>query len=83
MSGRINILLLLLLGGGMAGPRICIFSQFFEAPLLRNPSLAGIFTGDCTGCRWCIATQWNSFTNAYKTASFNAEYKADRRGMIF
>jgi hypothetical protein len=22
------------------------FSQFFEAPLLRNPSLAGIFTGD-------------------------------------
>ena len=22
------------------------FSQFFQAPLLRNPSLAGIYTGD-------------------------------------
>ena len=22
------------------------FSQFFETPLLRNPALAGIFTGD-------------------------------------
>jgi hypothetical protein len=41
------------------------FSQFFEAPLLRNPSLAGIFTGDVllllikllrlmvnTNCQW-------------------------------
>jgi type IX secretion system PorP/SprF family membrane protein len=50
------------------------FSQFFEAPLLRNPSLAGIFTGDYR-IQGVYRDQWNSFTNAYKTASFNGEYK--------
>jgi type IX secretion system PorP/SprF family membrane protein len=50
------------------------FSQFFEAPLLRNPSLAGIFTGDIR-VQMVYRNQWNSFTNAYKTGSFNAEYK--------
>lgn len=51
------------------------FSQFFEAPLLRNPSLAGIFTGDIR-VQMVYRNQWNSFTNAYKSGSFNAEYKA-------
>ncbi|HET7001293.1 MAG TPA: PorP/SprF family type IX secretion system membrane protein [Puia sp.] len=50
------------------------FSQFFEAPLLRNPALAGIFTGDYR-IQGVYRDQWNSFTNAYKTGSFNAEYK--------
>jgi type IX secretion system PorP/SprF family membrane protein len=50
------------------------FSQFFEAPLLRNPSLAGIFTGDIR-VQAVYRNQWNSVTNAYKTGSFNAEYK--------
>ncbi len=50
------------------------FSQFFEAPLLRNPSLAGIFTGDIR-VQAVFRDQWNSVTNAYKTGSFNAEYK--------
>src|ERR1700704_1861697 len=50
------------------------FSQFFEAPLLRNPSLAGIFTGDIR-VQAVYRDQWNSVTNAYKTASLNAEYK--------
>lgn len=50
------------------------FSQFFEAPLLRNPSLAGIFTGDYRA-QAVYRDQWNSFTNAYRTGSFNAEYK--------
>jgi type IX secretion system PorP/SprF family membrane protein len=51
------------------------FSQFFEAPLLRNPSLAGIFTGDYR-IQGVYRDQWNSITNAYRTASFNGEYKA-------
>ncbi len=51
------------------------FSQFFEAPLLRNPSLAGIFTGDIRA-QLVYRDQWNSFTNAYRTGSFNIEYKA-------
>ena len=50
------------------------FSQFFEAPLLRNPALAGIFTGDYR-IQAVYRDQWNSFTNAYKTVSLNGEYK--------
>lgn len=50
------------------------FSQFYETPLLRNPSLAGIFTGDYR-VQTVFRDQWNSFTNAYKTGSLNAEYK--------
>ncbi len=51
------------------------FSQFFEAPLLRNPSLAGIYTGDMR-VQAIYRDQWNSVTSAYKTGSLNAEYKA-------
>ena len=50
------------------------FSQFFEAPLLRNPSLAGIYTGDIR-VQAVYRDQWNSVTSAYKTTSLNAEYK--------
>src|SRR3954463_13036152 len=50
------------------------FSQFFEAPLLRNPSLAGIFTGDVR-VQFVYRDQWNSVTNAYRSGSVNAEYK--------
>ena len=50
------------------------FSQFFQAPLLRNPSLAGIYTGDIR-VQTVYRDQWNSVTNAYKTASLDGEYK--------
>jgi len=50
------------------------FSQFFEAPLLRNPSLAGIFTGDYR-LQGVYRDQWNTFTDGYRTGSFNGEYK--------
>jgi type IX secretion system PorP/SprF family membrane protein len=50
------------------------FSQFFEAPLLRNPSLAGIFTGDIR-FQGVYRDQWGSVTIPYKTGSFNFEYK--------
>lgn len=50
------------------------FSQFFEAPLWRNPSLAGIFTGDVR-VQAVYRDQWNSVTTAYRTGSINAEYK--------
>jgi type IX secretion system PorP/SprF family membrane protein len=49
-------------------------SQFFEAPLWRNPSLAGIFTGDVR-VQTVYRDQWNNLTDAYKTGSVNAEYK--------
>src|ERR1700712_1753195 len=50
------------------------FSQFFEAPLLRNPSLAGIFTGDYR-LQAVYRDQWNSVTDGYRTGSVNGEYK--------
>lgn len=63
----------LLLCTGVKGQDIH-FSQFFEAPLLRNPSLAGIFSGDIR-IQGVYRDQWNSVTNAYRSGSFNAEYK--------
>lgn len=50
------------------------FSQFFDAPLWRNPSLAGIFTGDVR-VQTVYRDQWNTITDAYKTTSLNAEVK--------
>lgn len=50
------------------------FSQFFEAPLLRNPALAGIFKGDFR-IQMIYRDQWRSVTDGYKTGSLNGEYK--------
>jgi type IX secretion system PorP/SprF family membrane protein len=50
------------------------FSQFFEAPLLRNPSLAGIYSGDIR-FQGVYRSQWGSVTVPYQTGSFNLEYK--------
>lgn len=50
------------------------FSQFFETPLLRNPALAGIFTGDVR-VQAVYRNQWNSVTTPYQTGSLNGEYK--------
>ncbi len=57
-----------------AGAQDIHFSQFFEAPLWRNPSLAGIYTGDIR-VQMVYRDQWNSVTNAYRTGSLNGEYK--------
>ena len=58
----------------MAGSQDIHFSQFFETPLLRNPSLSGIYKGDIR-VQAVYRDQWNSVTDAYKTGSLNAEYK--------
>jgi type IX secretion system PorP/SprF family membrane protein len=50
------------------------FSQIFETPLLRNPALAGLFSGDVR-IQTVYRSQWNSVTNAYRTGSANIEYK--------
>ena len=50
------------------------FSQFFEAPLLRNPSLAGLFEGDVR-VQGVYRNQWNSISFPYQTGSLNADYK--------
>lgn len=50
------------------------FSQFYEKPLLRNPSLAGVFDGDIrvTGI---FRNQWQSVTTPYQTSAASAEVK--------
>ena len=50
------------------------FSQFNEAPLLRNPALAGLFSGDLR-LQSVYRTQWQSVTTPYQTTSLNGEYK--------
>lgn len=70
----ISFLVLATLLGPLTRAQDLHFSQFFEAPLLRNPSLAGIFTGDVR-VQAIYRDQWNSVTNAYKTGSLNGEYK--------
>ena len=58
------------------------FSQFFEAPLYRNPALAGIVNADYR-IQTVYRSQWNSITSAYKTTSVNAEYKLPVKGDDF
>jgi len=50
------------------------FSQFSETPLLRNPSLAGIFSGDLR-IQGVTRSQWGSVTVPFQTTSLNGEYK--------
>ncbi|MEO6489514.1 MAG: PorP/SprF family type IX secretion system membrane protein [Ferruginibacter sp.] len=50
------------------------FSQIFETPLIRNPALAGLFTGDIR-IQSVYRTQWNTVTTPYKTGSLNGEVK--------
>ncbi|RYY39610.1 MAG: type IX secretion system membrane protein PorP/SprF [Chitinophagaceae bacterium] len=62
------------LAGGGAQAQDLHFSQFFQAPLTRNPALAGIFTGDIR-VQALYRDQWNSVTTAYRTTSLSGEYK--------
>jgi type IX secretion system PorP/SprF family membrane protein len=50
------------------------FSQFFQSPMLRNPSLAGLFEGDVR-VQAIYRDQWNSVTSGYRTGSLSGEYK--------
>lgn len=50
------------------------FSQMFETPLLRNPALAGIFSGDVR-IQSVYRSQWGSVTTPYQTVSMNGEFK--------
>jgi type IX secretion system PorP/SprF family membrane protein len=49
-------------------------SQFYETPLLRNPALAGIFTGDYR-IEAVYRNQWSSITIPYQTTAVSGEAK--------
>jgi len=65
---------LLLLFSVVAEAQDLHFSQFYEAPLLRNPALAGLFEGDVRA-QLVYRNQWGSVTTPYQTGSLNGEYK--------
>ncbi len=65
---------LLLLNRNNCSAQDIHFSQFFETPLLRNPALAGIFSGDFR-IQAVYRNQWNSVTVPFQTTSLNGEYK--------
>ncbi len=48
------------------------FTQFYELPLLRNPALAGVFTGDMR-IQSVFRNQWQSVTVPYQTTGLSAE----------
>ena len=50
------------------------FSQFYDQPLLRNPALAGIFTGDVRLVA-AYRNQWQSVTIPYRTFGLSSEVK--------
>ncbi|GAA4743282.1 PorP/SprF family type IX secretion system membrane protein [Flavisolibacter ginsenosidimutans] len=50
------------------------FSQFYELPLLRNPALSGLFTGDLR-ITSAFRNQWGSVTVPYRTQALGAELK--------
>lgn len=50
------------------------FSQFYELPLLRNPALAGIFTGDVRATS-AFRSQWGSVTVPYQTQGLGVDLK--------
>jgi len=50
------------------------FSQFYDMPLLRNPGLSGVFTGQFQAST-IYRNQWNDVTVPYQTMALGAEYK--------
>ena len=50
-------------------------SQFYETPLMRNPALAGIFTGDVR-VQFVHRNQWGWTGYPYQTSVISAEYKS-------
>ena len=50
------------------------FSQVSEVPLVQNPALAGIFTGDVR-VQAIYRNQWSSVSFPYQTVLLNGEYK--------
>jgi type IX secretion system PorP/SprF family membrane protein len=59
---------------GTAFPQDVGFSQFYDQPLLRNPALAGVFTGDIRFTA-SYRNQWESVTTPYRTFGLSAEFK--------
>ena len=72
-TAYLGIFYLLLISSGVSAQDIN-FSQFYDLPLLRNPSLAGLFAGDIR-ITAAFRSQWQSVTVPYRTIGLGLEYK--------
>lgn len=50
------------------------FSQFYTLPLMRNPALGGLFTGDIR-LQAAYRNQWQSVTVPFRSSALSVEYK--------
>ncbi len=71
---KIFLLLVVSLIAKFASSQDINFSQFYDLPLLRNPSLAGLFSGDIR-ITSAYRNQWQSVTVPYRTFGLGLEYK--------
>jgi len=70
----IVLLAMMACGGPAARAQDVGFSQFYDQPLLRNPALAGLFTGDVRFTA-SYRNQWQSVTIPYRTFGLSSEVK--------
>jgi type IX secretion system PorP/SprF family membrane protein len=68
------IAIFLIFAGKHAFAQDVHLSQFYETPLMRNPALAGIFTGDLR-VQVAYRNQWQSTGVPFQTSVLSAEYK--------
>jgi type IX secretion system PorP/SprF family membrane protein len=68
------LILLLMHSGSSLRAQDVHLSQFFETPLLLNPALAGIFSGDVR-LQVVHRNQWQSVGYPYQTTVLSGEYK--------
>jgi type IX secretion system PorP/SprF family membrane protein len=71
---KIFLLFMISLLAKFASAQDINFSQFYDLPLLRNPSLAGLFSGDIR-ITSAYRNQWQSVTVPYRTFGLGFEYK--------
>ena len=74
MKSRLYLVLGLLMFTGVSVAQDINFSQFYELPLLRNPSLAGFYRGDIRVTS-AFRSQWGSVTTPYQTQALGIETK--------
>ena len=74
MKRRLHYFLAVLLCSSAVMAQDLNFSQFYEVPMMRNPSLAGVFKGDLR-VNAVHRSQWQSVTVPFQTSSLGIEYK--------
>ncbi len=73
-------LVLLLVGTGLLQAQDIHFSHIHASPTLLNPALNGLFNGDLRFIA-NYRSQWESFTNGYRTMMGSADMKVARVGV--